>query len=44
MLPIVPREVVQKFAHAEITSQQLIDACVVLVNDNRVQVPLVGIR
>ena len=35
-----PRELVRKFADADITSQQLIDGCVVLVNDNRVQVLL----
>lgn len=35
-----PRELVRKFADADITSQQLMDGCVVLVNDNRVQVLL----
>jgi uncharacterized protein (DUF1684 family) len=35
-----PREQIKKFAEADITSQQFIDGCVVIVNDNRIQVPL----
>jgi hypothetical protein len=35
-----PRTSLKKFADADITSQQLIDDSVVLVNGNRVQVPL----
>lgn len=37
-----PFDLIKKFADADITSQQLIDGSVVLVNDNRVQVPLAG--
>jgi len=35
-----PAELVQKFADADITSQQFIDGCVVIVNSNRISVPL----
>jgi hypothetical protein len=35
-----PKAMIAKFAGAEITSQQFIDACVVIVNGNRVEVPL----
>lgn len=38
-----PYDLIKKFADADITSQQLIDGSVVLVNDNRVQVPLAGV-
>jgi len=36
----VPADAVKKFADADITSQQLVDGSVVIVNDNRVQVGL----
>jgi hypothetical protein len=35
-----PAETIAKFAANDITSQQFIDSCVVIVNDNRVQVSL----
>jgi hypothetical protein len=35
-----PAEQIKKFADADTTSQQFIDGCVVIVNDNRVSVPL----
>jgi len=38
------RSLVRRFADAEVTSKQLIDGSVVLVTDNRVQVPDAGIR
>ena len=37
-----PADAIQKFANADITSQQLIDACVVVLDDNRIEVPLSG--
>lgn len=36
----IPSESIKKFADNDITSQQFIDACTVLVNDNRIQVNL----
>jgi hypothetical protein len=35
-----PAELIKKFADADITNQQFIDGCIVIVNDNRIQVPL----
>ena len=38
----VPLDLTTKFANADITSQQLVDGSVVLLNDNRIHVPLAG--
>jgi len=38
----IPLDLTTKFANADITSQQLVDGSIVLVNDNRIQVPLAG--
>jgi hypothetical protein len=38
----VPGDVLKRFCDADITSQQLLDGSVVIVNNNRVQVPLTG--
>jgi len=38
----VPLSLSMSFADADITSQQLVDGSVVLLNDNRIQVPLSG--
>jgi|GEM_PF-1976037 hypothetical protein len=35
-----PAELIQKFSDADITSQQFIDGCVVIVGGNRISVPL----
>lgn len=37
-----PAEQIRKFADADITNQQFIDNCVVIVDDNRIQVSLSG--
>ena len=37
-----PAEFIQKFSDADITSQQFIDGCVVVVENNRISVPLAG--
>ena len=38
----VPNSVIRDFADLEITSQELVDGSVVIVNSNRVAVPLAG--
>lgn len=35
-----PAALIRKFADADITSQEFVDGCVVIVDDNRVQIPL----
>jgi hypothetical protein len=39
-----PSELIVKFGNADITNQQFIDGCIVIVDGNRVQVNLVGGR
>lgn len=38
-----PTDLITKFANADITNQQFIDGCVVILDDNRVQVSLSGL-